>query len=182
MINPNSLLSRLTELIRSIEPVMAFMYGDDRRVRPYIARYPTDMNIQYAVETMPSPGVLVIWERLARAPVGNMLFRAHCMRIVFRLGAKPIDPTLSSAADTNFDGGNGNLQADFFATLINTRPKDQPVGIEDLEILPGCEILWQPLELWSALDAKGIEYWSIGWNGGPFQVYESEIGSSSVAA
>lgn len=121
MVDANELLDALRDKLRSIPALLAQMALEER-IAVYRDYYPGAVNLLQAINLMPAPGMLIVYDGNTRA-MGRRELWQHNFRIAIRCQNQNPD-----------DGGYGAI----ITALANGVPEGSPVAMFFSEIHPAC--------------------------------------------
>jgi hypothetical protein len=84
MVDPATLISALVTKLRLIPGVVTEMDGDATAVAAYEDTFPSATSLQNAIATMPSPGILVVWNGSGPAASGRGERWTHRFSLILR--------------------------------------------------------------------------------------------------
>ena len=153
MINPGTLLDDIVTQLRLVSALVTEMAGDPDRIAPYYDNYPESTSTTRAIQDMPAPGLLVMYDGTSQGG-GRMQPWAHQFKLILKLGEKV-------SASTGADHYSA------LHLLVDGIPTGGALKLLNMEINSGCDGMDVPRMERQGLiiDAAGnqMDYWVVRW-------------------
>jgi len=148
MTDPKEIADNLVALLQQIPELVASMNGDSSVIAAYPDVYP-DHNLQQAIQQMPAPGILVVWQGTSVGTLVGNVWKHH-FSIFFRVGEAAEDDAPSTAR---------NYPA-LMALLINGIPTGSTLPMIAQDVHDGVDPMDPPTTV-RQVAPEGLDYFEM---------------------
>lgn len=147
MIDPAELVNGIITQLRLIPELVVEMGNDTERIYAYHDSFPKRVSLAHAIHTIPTPGIMAVWNGTAPASQGAFDVWKHQVSLYLR-------------SKHEYDGDPATGYYKLFRLIAKGVPAGQSQPMLNVEVHPSCQPMDVPM-IQRQTDAEALDYFEV---------------------